>query len=136
MQRLQTTSIIIRGDGEKFLGVSRKDNHEDFGLVGGKCEEGENPWMCAVRELEEETGLILNEMNLVDVRDYTYTDKKGTHYDEVWCFEVLDYEGAIHSNETLLEKGEGLVKWVTAEELKAGTFGDYNTEILNKLYQL
>jgi 8-oxo-dGTP diphosphatase len=136
MKRLQTTTIIVRGDGNKFLGVSRKGDHSDIGFGGGKCEEGETPWMCAVRELQEETGLILNEMELVDVRDYDFTDHKGTHHDEVWCFEVLDYEGAIDSNQNLVERGEGIVKWVTADELKKGTFGDYNEAILSKLYQL
>lgn len=42
----------------KFLGVTRKDNHNDWGWPGGGLEPNETPAECALRELREETGCI------------------------------------------------------------------------------
>ena len=44
-----------------ILGVSRKDDPNDFGLPGGKCEPGEDSLTTALRELREETGVLLKQ---------------------------------------------------------------------------
>jgi 8-oxo-dGTP pyrophosphatase MutT (NUDIX family) len=140
MHRRKTTAVIVEGDGGKFLGVARKNNHHSWGFGGGKCEKGESTILCAVRELEEETGLHATSMNLLDVRDYDYIidspEELVVHQDEVWLYRVNSYTGDILSNEELLEKGEAPVKWCTPEELVEGFFGDYNKAILEKVYGL
>ena len=137
--RRKTTAIIVENGG-KFLGVARKTNHNSWGFGGGKCEPGESTIQCAVRELEEETGLRPTSMNLLDVRDYDYIEDSPeamiVHADEVWLYRVNSYTGTILSNEELLERGEAPVKWCTAEELVAGFFGDYNKAVLEKIYGL
>lgn len=47
--------LMIR-DG-KILAVSRKDNHSDYGLPGGKIDPGETPEQALVRELMQEIGV-------------------------------------------------------------------------------
>jgi 8-oxo-dGTP pyrophosphatase MutT (NUDIX family) len=50
-------SVLIVKDG-LILSVPRRNNPNDFGLPGGKVEEGESEVDAAARELFEETGLV------------------------------------------------------------------------------
>lgn len=53
--------------GDHFLGVSRKDDHTDIGMPGGKSDPGESYADCAIRETMEETGYTVR---LLDVPPY------------------------------------------------------------------
>lgn len=136
MKKQITTAVIVEGRDGKFLGVSRKYDYNSWGFGGGKCNVGESPVQCAFRELKEETGLSAISLFCVDVRDYVNKTVEPNTLDEVHCFVVTSFHGNLHSEDYLIEHGEGMVKWVTVEELKAGAFGDYNVEILKKLYNL
>lgn len=110
-------ALIFRGD--KIIGVSRKDNPNDFGLIGGKVEVGETKARALQREIMEECGLTIIQGKLIftrfdnDVMSYTY---------------LCEVEGEIKTNEM------GVVKEVTWEELFNGSFGDYNRRLYKKLY--
>jgi len=115
--------IINKEEGSenfgKVLGVSRKDNHEDMGLVGGKRESYDlSPEDCAIRETKEETGLDIFNLQLIEtsvyrgMQQFTYT---------------ADYTGTILTNEP------HRVAWVTPKDLINGTFGDFNEYILKVL---
>jgi 8-oxo-dGTP pyrophosphatase MutT (NUDIX family) len=134
MNRLKTTSVIYRREDGFFLGVSRKYDYTSFGFAGGKCEEGESTIQCAVREFKEETGLEITSMNLKDVRDYDNKTVNPTSHDEVWCYVVRSFKGDFLNTEELIAKGEGITAWVLPDDLIAGAFGDYNKEILEKIY--
>jgi len=110
--------LIVRGDG-KVLAVSRKDNPSDFGLPGGKVDEGEEPINAAVRELQEETGLVASDLSPVFCNDddgYVTTTFRGT------------VNGEIDTPES------GLVRWVDREELFNGSFGEYNKALFAKVF--
>ena len=53
--------IIIENDAGEILLIRRKDN-DKWGLIAGAFEEGENIRECMIREVEEETGLQLNDL--------------------------------------------------------------------------
>ena len=110
--------VIMRKDG-KFLGVSRKNDHSDFGFPGGHIEDGESPEGAAIRELQEETGLIATNLH--------YLMKVPTKSGGFCAVFLCKAKGKIHTEE------EGVVKWVTQEDLLDGSFGDQNFLVLKKL---
>lgn len=47
-----------------------------YNLVGGKKEEGETGFQAAYRELQEETGITSQDIELTHMMDYTYFNQK------------------------------------------------------------
>lgn len=119
MITINTTAVIIYDPTTAlYLGVSRRNDHDSFSFAGGKCEEGESTIQCAVRETEEETGVRIKSMNLIDV----YEHQVGDVIHKCWTYAVRTYEGKFTPNEELIAKGEGILKWVTPQTLYDGAF--------------
>lgn len=116
--KLRVSVVLLFNQG-KILGVSRKDNPNDFGLPGGKVEEGESFEEGAIREIREETGLEIFFLIPIFAR-------KDGEFSAV-CF-IAQYKGEIDNT---LE--EGKVEWVDFETICSGSFGDYNKELLEHL---
>lgn len=64
-----TASVCVLRDGA--LLTVRKRGTSKFMLPGGKIEAGETPVECAVREAEEEVGLVLATQDLRELGDWT-----------------------------------------------------------------
>jgi 8-oxo-dGTP pyrophosphatase MutT (NUDIX family) len=113
-----SASVIIVEQDSLILAVSRKDNHGDLGLPGGKIEAGETPLTAACREAVEETGATLCNPFLVGVAD-------------VGAIKVFIYRAEIFGDVHDHVNVEGaLVKWVKPEEICSGSFGQFNTEFI------
>lgn len=111
---------ILHPDGH-ILGVSRKDDFTQFGVPGGKFDPEDGDWFsdqhkmqAVLRELREETGVILN------TEDLTFL---GIRKDGEYIAACYGYRGVVDFAQ---QPGEGLVKWVTWDELWSGPFGNYN----------
>jgi 8-oxo-dGTP diphosphatase len=64
--------LVIR-DGEVLL--VHRPAYDDWTFPKGKCEHGESDERCALREVEEETGLRCT--LVAELRDTEYLDSKG-----------------------------------------------------------
>lgn len=71
--------------------------------VGGHFEAGESPEECLLREVKEETGLVLTSWRLRGVITFS-TDTYATEY--MFLYTADGYEG------TLRECDEGTLEWV------------------------
>lgn len=119
---LKKAVCVILRKGNLILSVSRKDNHEDKGLVGGKVDDTDDSVeLACIREAKEETGYDICSLKLIDSRVW------GGYLQH--CF-VADYRGRIDYNR---EIETGLVEWVTPQRLVEGSFGAYNLEIFRQL---
>jgi ADP-ribose pyrophosphatase YjhB (NUDIX family) len=115
-----SAQVVLINDKGMVLGVSRKTDHSDFGLAGGKMEAVDQgkPEFTAIREVYEETGLHISNLRLVFAMHkngnmgYTY---------------LADYKGEINHNEP------HIVKWVPFQSLLMGSFGKYNQLVLESL---
>ena len=115
-----TAQVVLINPEGLVLGVSRKNNHDDFGLIGGKMEATDNgePKFTAIREAFEETGLQISNLRLVFAM---HKDGYMSH-----CY-LADYKGEINHNEP------HVVKWLPFETLIKGSFGKYNTLVAESL---
>jgi 8-oxo-dGTP pyrophosphatase MutT (NUDIX family) len=112
--------VLINSKGE-VLAVSRKDNHEDMGLIGGKCDKGESPIDAAIRETKEEVGLDIT--NLRCIFQQFRNGRMGYTY-------LADYSGEIHTEEP------HVVKWTSFETVNNGSFGEWNKIVTQTLIDM
>lgn len=108
------------GNTHRFLGVSRKDDHNDWGLPGGKLDPGETIAQCALRECLEETGMKLK----IDL-DNPFVAVEGDW--EVTAYHAIDLIGV--DNAYPKEGETGKIGWRSMEDLMNGSFGEYNAEM-------
>jgi 8-oxo-dGTP pyrophosphatase MutT (NUDIX family) len=128
-KKIAVVALIYKDDDfdDSILAVSRKDDHTDFGLPGGKIEDGdETIFHGLVREVKEETGLIIKRGEPIFTReDLEYITIVFLVTDAMW-----DIDHVLDPSET------GIVKWTDFETIKKGSFGKYNAKLEEHLERL
>lgn len=72
-----SAGVIILNNGRILLGHSTHNTHWD--IFKGSQEPGETPLQTALRELREESGIVLQESDLIDLGKFKYTKKKNLY---------------------------------------------------------
>ncbi len=110
---MRNTTLVYIEENESYLMLYRNKKQSDQSKgkwlgVGGKFEEGESPIECMIREVKEETSLI--------VKDYAYrgivtfvSDIYETEY--MHLFTVSSYEGEVTNCD------EGTLQWIPKSEI-------------------
>ena len=100
--------LVYDKDEEKILMCKReKEPYKGkFNLVGGKVEENENELHAAYRELQEETGITNNDIELTHIMNFQYkmSDK-----------ELELYAGKLNKDVNLIEEANKLY-WLDKHE--------------------
>ena len=107
-----TTLCHLERDG-KYLMLHRvkkavDENQDKWIGPGGKFEPGESPEECAVREVQEETGLTMTDYEYRGIVTFV-SSKWGTEY--MHLFWSDSFQG------TLKECDEGVLEWIGKEDL-------------------
>jgi 8-oxo-dGTP diphosphatase len=92
--RIYSVVAVVTNDQGHYLAVSRKDDHDDLGFPGGKIEPGESPEEAVVRELYEETGLLVSRRALRST--FIAPDEQGRL---CMAFDVMQHRGVAYSRE-------------------------------------
>ena len=112
--KLATLCYVIDKNSNSTLMIHRvkkkNDYHrEKWNGLGGKFEPGESPEECAVREIEEESGLIIKNIEMKGFITFPMFDGKEDWY--VFLFTADEYEGE------LIDSNEGNLDWIPNEKL-------------------
>lgn len=112
---------------ERFLAISRRNQHDQWGLPGGKVDPGETPVQACVRETFEEVGLKIDPDDLVEIYDavcpgeVTYSVKTF-----LYCGYVVDLKD--------LKAEDGMVIDAKPAEVltnsNSSPFADYNVGVM------
>ena len=108
-----TTLCYIEKDGA-YLMIHRIKKQNDMNKdkwigVGGKLEEGESPFDCARREILEETGLVVKDLNYRGIITFV-SNQYGTEY--MHLFTATEFTGEMTRN-----CDEGKLEWVKKEDV-------------------
>ncbi len=102
--------VVWRHDGDRVLvAVVHRPRYDDWSLPKGKLDPGESWEAAALREVEEECGLVCElEQELPPV---TYTDHRGrSKLVRWWAMEVVEDRGFERSDEV------DELRWLTPGE--------------------
>ena len=106
-----TLCYLERGDEYLMLHRVKKKNdlnHDKWIGVGGKCEEGESPEDCVLRETREETGLTLTDYRYRGLVTFV-SDQAPTEY--MHLFTASAWTGTPHAC------SEGELAWIKKADL-------------------
>lgn len=117
-----STSVLIVNKDGLIVGVPRRDNPNDWGIPGGRRESNEYTIECALRELKEETSIVIHENDCI----LLYVGRARVSI----CATFL----IMRTTNIVPGPGDcGISKWVSWDYLESGTFGIYN-KILHQRY--
>lgn len=116
---VNTTLCYIEKDG-CYLMLHRTKKENDYNKdkwigIGGKFENGESPEDCAIREVNEETGLIIASQNLEYCGIVTFVDISApdAYTEFMHVFRARKFSGVLNTN-----CPEGNLEWVPVSKLK------------------
>lgn len=111
---LATLVYVVQGDEVLMIHRNQRENDLHFGKyngLGGKFEEGESPRACAIRELQEESGLTATELTLKGQILFPKFDKLKRDW-LVFVYRVEKFQGDL-----IRLNHEGELVWKKQNEL-------------------
>ena len=108
-------AVII--DRYRILLEKRKNEPSKgkWSVPGGLVELGESVEEAVVREVQEETGLEVDEPRLVDVVNYVSLGEKGA---VIYHYVILDYLVAVRSGKVKAASDADALRWVPFNEVE------------------
>lgn len=112
--KLATLCYVMDKKNNKTLMIHRTKKKNDYHAgkwngLGGKFNPGESPEDCVIREVKEESGLILKSPKMHGF--ITFPNFDGEHDWYVFIFTADLFDGKI------IESNEGHLVWIPNEEL-------------------
>ena len=107
------TNMCMICDGSRVLVQDRQKNWRGVTFPGGHVEPGESFAASVVREVKEETGLEISNVQLCGIKQYV-PENGIENYDRyiVLLYRTSTFSGVLKSSE------EGKVFWIERSELK------------------
>lgn len=112
MSKVELTNMcmIYDKDTGKVLVQNRVKSWKGIAFPGGHIEDGESIIDSTIREIKEETGLAISDLELCGIIHW-FDDETGDKY-LVFCYRTEKYSGDL-----LAETEEGQLSWVDIKEL-------------------
>jgi len=110
--KLATLCYVRASDKTLMLHRTKKENDMHAGKwngLGGKLERGETPEECAIREIREESGLLVRNPRLRGVLTFPQFSQGEDWY--AFVFTATEFSG------TLIDSPEGVLAWIDDDKL-------------------
>lgn len=105
------TNLCMITDGQSILVQDRKsEKWPGVTFPGGHIEHGESIISSIIREVKEETGLTVSNLELCGVQNWTVPKDQYRYL--VFCYKTSHFSGTIQSSD------EGQVFWMDRVDLK------------------
>ena len=128
MIELKKTVLCYLEKNNQYLMLHRVKRKKDLNKgkwigLGGHIEENESPDEALVREVYEESGLLINSFKRNGIIEFVNDDYKELMY----LYTSADFNGEI------IECDEGILKWIPKNEIFNLNLWDGDRVFLNKL---
>lgn len=130
--KLATLCYVIDKNTNSTLMIHRVKKQNDYhegkwNGLGGKFEHGESPEECAIREIEEESGLKVKSVIMKGFITFPMFDGKEDWY--VFLFTANEFSG------NLIDSNEGNLAWIKNEKLTELNLWDGDKIFIPWLFQ-
>jgi len=116
-------------DGKTEIALVHRPNYDDWSLPKGKRDPAETDEQCAVREVEEETGLRCRLGR--ELLPTAYLDNRGrAKIVRYWAMSVVGERAFLPGNEI------DELRWVTADEVAAVLSYERDVEVMRSFVSL
>ncbi len=90
-------------------------NHDKWIGIGGKFEECESPQDCVVREVLEETGIVLKKAEYRGIITFVSKDDDEVYYELMHLFYSKDF--ILPPDNKLPSCDEGILEWIPKDKM-------------------
>ena len=124
-------ALLAVNDNKILLQKSEKDSY--YSLIGGRVQLFEDSEQAIKREVEEETGILLNssEIKLVNIVENFFTFNKTDFHEMLFIYKTDSKELAAKDNFATLDKMGVINKWFDIDKLQNM---DVRPEFIKKSY--
>ena len=115
-----TLCYIEKNDSYLMIHRTKKKNdcnHDKWIGIGGKFEEGESPEDCVLREVQEETGLILKDVEYRGIVTFVSRDENGVYYELMHLFWSNSFSP--DDIDSAFVCSEGDLQWIPKDKMNA-----------------
>jgi 8-oxo-dGTP pyrophosphatase MutT (NUDIX family) len=113
MKEVSAGGVVFRKQGDRLQMMMVEDRYTKWSLPKGKIEKGETIEQAALREIEEETGIVGRIVNPIEVIYYHYYHPKHGQIDkEVHYFLVEAVKGKLEAQVSEINE----VRWLDPKE--------------------
>ena len=125
--KLMNMCKIIDVSTNKVLVQERVKSWKGIAFPGGKINNGESIAKSTIREVKEETGLDITNLELCGIKNW-YNEEKNER-SIVFLYKVTSFSGNL-----ILETDEGKNYWISEEELSKKELAN-NFDIMLKVFE-
>lgn len=105
-----TTMCCLKNKNGEILMIDRVNNWKGLAFPGGHLECNESITDCVIREIKEETNLVINTLNF---KGMTYFINKQTGSQHI----IFNYFSDNYSGEFISTNREGELRWIALQNL-------------------